>query len=107
MTLRARFPVLYASRQYKPGDVLPGTDPALVQAWVDSGAAVWDETDTYTKEPKVELNYTPGLRGMSSDGDPNAMVGRVTQTPQRERTDRQPQRSGKKVRNDVQGHTGQ
>lgn len=102
MTLRARLPVLYASRQYRAGDALPGADPALVQAWLDSGAAVWDETDTYTKPPKARLaSEQPGLAGMSNDGDPKALVGKVTQTPQRERTEA-PKRKGRS-KNDVQG----
>lgn len=79
--LRAKLPVLYASRQYGIGDALPGTDSRLVDAWLESGAAEWvdDEDDTPTQKPPKAKPVTaePGMPGKSSDGDPDALVGKV------------------------------
>lgn len=87
MTLRARLPVLYRSRQYSAGDILPATDDMLVAAWIESGAAFWDEVDIHKKAVKVQaVSAEPGLPGRSSDGDPAALVGKASKTPQRRRT---------------------
>lgn len=76
MTLRAKKPVLYASRQYGIGDVLPASDQGLVQAWLDNGVAFWDEVDVHKPAPKAKPASVQGKPGRSSDGDPNARVGR-------------------------------
>ena len=78
MTLTARLPVLYLSRQYRPGDELPATDSALVEAWLDSGAAYWaDDEDTQTAPKAKAAAAEAGVPGKSSDGDPDALVGKV------------------------------
>ena len=80
MILKAKLPVLYASRQYRPGDTLPVTNALLVDAWLESGAAQWvDDEDTPTKKaPKAKpVTAEAGLPGKSSDGDPEALVGKV------------------------------
>ena len=80
MILKAKLPVLYASRQYRPGDTLPVTNAMLVDAWLESGAAQWadDEDKPIKKAPKAKpATAEAGLPGKSSDGDPEALVGKV------------------------------
>lgn len=85
MTLRAKAPVLYASRQYRVGDALPGADEQLVAAWLETGVAYWDEVDVHTPAPKARPASDQGMPGKSSDGDPEAKVGKVPQrVPPRE-----------------------
>ena len=80
-TLRAILPVLYRSVQYRPGDALPADNQPTVEAWLEFGAAKWidDEEITKAKEaPKAEMvSEEPGMEGISSDGDPDALVGKV------------------------------
>lgn len=76
--LRAKLPILYASKQYRVGDALPAGNEALVTAWLESGAAYWDEVESHEKAPKATLETAePGLPGKSSDGDPEALVGKA------------------------------
>lgn len=85
MTLTARLPVLYLSRQYRPGDELPATDSALVDAWLESGAAYWaDDEDTQTAPKVTAAAAEAGMPGKSSDADPEALVGKVP--PRKKRT---------------------
>lgn len=79
MILTAKLPVLYASRQYRPGDTLPVTNAMLVDAWLESGAAQWVDEDTPIKKALKAKPATAeaGLPGKSSDGDPEALVGKV------------------------------
>ena len=87
MSLRAKLPILYMSRQYRIGDILPANNERMVQAWVNSGAAFWDTVESQKKAPKATLaTAEPGLPGRSSNGDPEALVGKVSKTPQRKRT---------------------
>lgn len=86
MTLRATRPVLYRSRQYRTGDVLPGDDAAMVEAWIEVGSAAWIDDEETTKPPKAKrMAAQPGRTGLSSDGDPEALVGRVPDKPERKR----------------------
>ena len=79
MTLRAKLPILYASRQYRVGDVLPAGNDSLVSAWLESGAAFWEEVEAHEPAPKARLvTAEPGLPGKASDGDPDALVGKRT-----------------------------
>lgn len=87
MTLRAKAPILYASRQYRVGDALPGADEKLVEAWLATGVAYWDEVDVHAPAPKARPVSDLGTPGKSSDGDPDAKVGKVPQrTPKAPKT---------------------
>ena len=79
MTLTAMHPVLYRSHQYSAGDALPGDDAATVAAWLEAGSAAWlDEEASDQPAPKAFAAVAqPGRTGISSDGDPEALVGRV------------------------------
>lgn len=78
MTLTAMLPVLYRSTQYEPGDTLPADDAALVEAWLEAGSAKWlQDIDEAQPAQKAKLAMAePGKPGLSSDGDPEALVGK-------------------------------
>lgn len=83
MTLTAMRPVLYRSRQYEAGDTLPGDDLATVAAWLEAGSAKWlDDEAAVAPAAIVKMAAAqPGLPGISSDGDPEALVGRAPEKP--------------------------
>lgn len=79
MSLIAKLPILYSSRQYRVGDTLPATNPAMVDAWIESGAAEYKDTVDPEPAPKAKpVAAEAGLPGKSSDGDPEALVGKVS-----------------------------
>ena len=87
MTLTARFPVLYRSVQYEAGDPLPADNSAMVEAWLETGAAFWLDNEAVKEAPKAKpATAQAGLPGKSSDGDPEALVGRVPDKPERKRS---------------------
>jgi len=78
--LIAKLPVLYASTQYRCGDALPANKQDMINAWLKSGAAVWVEEDAPQKAPAPKataVTAEPGLGGSSTDGDPEALVGKA------------------------------
>ena len=78
--LKAKLPVLYRSKQYRAGDILPADDAAMVEAWIEAGSAalVDDEEAAPEKPAKAKpASATAGMPGLSSDGDPDALIGRV------------------------------
>ena len=86
--LKAKLPVLYRSTQYKAGDVLPADNVAMVEAWLEAGSAAWvdDEEPVPEKPAKAKpASATAGMPGFSSDGDPDALIGRVPARPARGR----------------------
>lgn len=92
MFLKATRPVLFRNTQYKAGDTLPADNEQMVAAWLESGSAVWkDEEETTPEEPKAKAKLVtamPGQPGLSSDGDPDALIGKVPDKPQRKRSTR-------------------
>ena len=86
MTLKARLPVLVGCTQYRAGDELPAHNAGLVQAWLENGVAYWDGVEPKKAAPKaVPAAAEPGLGGKSSDGDPEALVGKIPKKPNRQR----------------------
>ena len=86
MSLRAKLPILYKSQQYRVGDTLPATDDRMIAAWIKAGSAFWDEVDVPEKAPKAQVvTAEAGLPGKSSDGDPEALVGKVPKRAPRKR----------------------
>jgi hypothetical protein len=78
--LKAKLPVLYRSKQYRAGDILPADDAAMVEAWIEAGSAVLvdDEEPAPEKSAKAKpASATAGMPGLSSDGDPDALIGRI------------------------------
>ena len=90
MKLAAMRPVLYRSTQYGVGDALPAGNPDMVEAWLSAGSAAWIDEDEEAKAPKKARRATapPGTTGISSDGDPEARVGRLPDRPERKITPR-------------------
>ena len=86
MSLRAKLPILYKSKQYRVGDTLPATDDRMIAAWIKAGSAFWDEVDVPEKAPKAQaVTAEAGLPGKSSDSDPEALVGKVPKRAPRKR----------------------
>ncbi len=77
--LKALRPILYRSTLYGVGDQLPSDDTAMVEAWIEAGSAAWsdDEETTSTAATAKSVTAQPGMPGLSSDGDPDALIGRV------------------------------
>lgn len=85
MSLIATRSVLYRSTQYRTGDVLPADNVAMVEAWLDAGSAVVVDDEETTEAPKaVPVAPPEGKPGISSDGDPEARVGRVPKRRKKE-----------------------
>lgn len=85
MILTATRSVLYRSVQYEAGDTLPADNQTMVDAWLGSGSAIWKDDEEETKAPPKAKRATapPGTTGISSDGDPEARVGRLPDKPER------------------------
>ena len=89
MKIIALRPVLYLAHQYKTGDELPVNDQSMIEAWLQAGSAKQVEDDQ--PEPKKAAKARPaaaqaGVTGTSSDGDPDAMPGRVPKTTGRKKS---------------------
>lgn len=75
--------MLYLAHQYGVGDELPTNNPDIMQAWIESGAAAWINAEASTA-PKAQPATAPaGMFGISSDGNPEDLVGRITPTEER------------------------
>lgn len=87
MRLIAVRSVLFRSVQHGAGDSLPADNEAMVEAWLSAGSAVWKEDDEDKDPPKKARLKTapPGTEGASSDGDPEARVGRLPDRPERKK----------------------
>jgi hypothetical protein len=80
MILKATRPVLLCNTQYRAGDTLPADNELMVEAWLEAGSAAWvdDEEPVPEKPAKAKpASATAGMPGLSSDGDPDALIGRV------------------------------
>ena len=81
--LKALRPVLYLAHQYSVGESLPVNDPEMVDIWIEAGTAVWEE-DAEAAAPKaIPASALDGMPGESSDGDADALIGRVPVTEER------------------------
>lgn len=78
--LLAQTYILYNSHQYKPGDELPGNDPAMLEAWLEAGTAAWVSVSELISDTAIPVSALAGLYGsaVSSDSDDGEnLVGRV------------------------------
>lgn len=79
--------VLYRSKIYGAGDALPADNQSMVDAWLEAGSAVWQDDEGKPAAKKAKRASTPsGVTGISSDGDKEALVGHVSDKPQRKTT---------------------
>ena len=88
--LKATRPVLFRNTQYEAGDQLPVDNERMVAAWLEFGSAVLVNEDEIAPEaPEAAkakpVTATPGMPGLSSDGDPDALIGKVPDKPERKR----------------------
>lgn len=79
--LRALQWLLVKNRLYKKGDRIL-TDPETANALIEAGSAIPYE-DPPLSARAVRATAEAGLPGMSSDGDPNALVGKLTKHSRR------------------------
>lgn len=84
-TLKANIPILLANTQYQPGEDLPANDTALVEAWIESGAAEWAE-EAGTKVKAKPAAARAGLTGKAVGGESEEeepLVGKIPKTTKR------------------------
>lgn len=80
--LVAVYPILFLSHQYKVGDILPTNYPAMVEAWIEAGTAVWRKEEQEAPKAK-QATSEPGLSGeaVSSESESGEnLVGKVPKT---------------------------
>lgn len=84
--LVAMYPILYQSRQYKVGEILPANNHDMVEAWLEAGTAKWiaDETNNKAKaQPRTAEPGLPGEAVASESEDGDNLVGKVPKTSSR------------------------
>lgn len=72
--------ILYNSKHYKPGDVLPANDPDMLLAWIDAGTAAWVDAKELEREKAIPVTAVAGIYGSSTSSDSDNgenLVGRV------------------------------
>ena len=81
--LVAMYPILYQSRQYKVGEILPANNHDMVEAWLEAGTAKWiaDETNNKAKaQPRTAEPGQPGEAVASESEEGDNLVGKVPKT---------------------------
>ena len=72
--------ILYNSKHYKPGDVLPANDPDMLAAWIEAGTAAWVDARELEHEKVIPVTAVAGIYGSSTSSDSDNgenLVGRV------------------------------
>lgn len=87
--LTAKRHILYESRMYLPGDILPTNNQSMLEAWIEAGTAVWMDTEQ-EKSPAKAIPKTaePGLAGDSAASEAENgenLVGKVPASSARKR----------------------
>ena len=87
--LTAQTSILFESKMYKPGEELPVKNPAMVEAWLAAGTAVYID-DEQKKTPTKARPQTaePGQSGVAvhSESENNEnLVGKVPKTNTRKK----------------------
>ena len=86
--LVAMYPILYLSRQYKVGEILPANNHDMVEAWLEAGTAKWiaDETNNKAKaQPRTAEPGQPGEAVASESEDGDNLVGKVPKNSSRKK----------------------
>lgn len=85
--LTATYPILYLSRQYKPGEELPANNPDMVSAWIDAGTAAWmcAGKESPRAKPRTAEPGLPGLAAQAGSQDGGSLAGKVPVTKARKR----------------------
>lgn len=84
--LTARQSILFESRIYAPGEILPTKNAGMVEAWLAAGTAVWLDKDRKPSAKVYPCTAEPGLPGeaVASEGS-DVLVGKVPRTAGRKR----------------------
>lgn len=87
--LTAQTYILFESKTYKPGEELPVKNPAMVEAWLEAGTAVFiDDEQTKTPVKARPRTAEPGLPGVavhSESENGENLVGKVPKTNSRKK----------------------
>ena len=84
--LVAVYPILFLSRQYKVGELLPTNYPNMVEAWLAAGTAVWKDSEAPKAVKASPKTAEPGLPGaaVASETEDN-LAGKVPKTAARKK----------------------
>lgn len=86
--LKAKQHILFESKLYAPGDVLPASNESMVEAWLEADTAAWFDEEQAAAPKAFSVTAQAGLPGKaegserSEDGD---LVGRVPKTTRRKK----------------------
>lgn len=82
--LTAILPILFESRQYAPGDVLPTHNAEMVELWIEGKAAGWmtQSSESVQARPITAYSGRSGLATPASGKED--LTGRLPWSPQRE-----------------------
>ena len=80
MSLIAKRDVLFRSKMYKPGDVLPADNEAMVEAWLAADSAKWDDEDAQEAVAEVAPEA-----GTPEEGAPEAGTPEEEPKPKKEK----------------------
>ena len=87
--LTAKTSILFESKMYKPGEELPVKNPAMVEAWLAAGTAVFiddEQTKTPAKaRPRTAEPGQPGVAVHSESENGENLVGKVPKTNSRKK----------------------
>ena len=86
--LIAQMPILYHSRQFQAGDVLPVNDEVMVEAWLESGAAAYVEVPTEKPAKAKPMTAEPGQFGQAVNSETENgedLIGKVPKTKARKK----------------------
>ena len=85
--LTAKASILFESKIYKPGEELPANNPAMVEAWLEAGTAVWIDPETISTKAKAKPKTAePGLPGAavaSESENGENLAGKIPKTTSR------------------------
>lgn len=87
--LTAKTSILFESKIYNPGEELPVKNPAMVEAWLAAGTAVFiddEQTKTPAKaRPRTAEPGQPGVAVHSESANGEDLVGKVPKTSSRKK----------------------
>jgi len=83
--LTAILPILFESRQYAPGDVLPTHNAEMVELWLEGKAAEWMTQSSESVQARPITAYS-GRSGLATPASAKEdLVGRLPWSAQREK----------------------
>lgn len=81
--------ILYNSKHYKPGEMLPANDQEMTKAWIEAGTAAWVVENKVLKAiPAAAMAGISGIAAISESEGGEDLVGRVLAAPGRRRREK-------------------